>query len=137
MVLSEDFVTSRTEAGHPVLEEGNLHYVLAGLLAISCRNLTLFFTDKGHIGLSYLPYAIDGIRQNDVLVGLFGINLTFELRPVKFDRTYDPMHGEHRFSLVHIARISGHMYGHGFILGGPEVEWQHWSVLGLTEYAII
>jgi hypothetical protein len=138
MELFEDFVTSRMEAGHPALEEGKPHYVLAGLLAISCRNRTLFFTDEGHIGLSYHPDAVNGIHQDDVLVGLFGINLPVLLRPVHCDLTLDSTHGEHeRFLLINIARVSGHKYGHGFDLDEFEVEWQHWTTLGLREYAIV
>ena len=120
------------------MEEGNPHYVLAGLLAISCRYRALFFTDEGHIGLSYHTDAIDGIQQDDVLVRLLGINLPFLLRPINFDLSCDPLHSEHeRFSLMKIARISGHTYSHGFILDESEVKWQHWSILGLTEYAIV
>ncbi|KAF2680713.1 HET-domain-containing protein [Lentithecium fluviatile CBS 122367] len=87
----------------------------------------LFVTDKGHIGLSYHPDPFNGIRPGDLLVGLFGINFPFLLRPVAGG-----------YQMINVAYVVDHKWGHDFVeTAEPVTDWKELGNFGLKEYKII
>jgi hypothetical protein len=92
------------------------------------RNKTLFITDSGHIGQSYHPDPV-GIEVGDLLVGLFGINFPFIIRPL----------GEDRYRMINVAHVVDHEWGY---IPRPENKdcpkaWLNLENLGLREFEII
>jgi hypothetical protein len=63
-------------------------------------NRTLFITDSGHIGQTYHPNP-DGVRQGDILVGLFGINFPFVIHPLDHQK----------FRMINVAHVVDHEWG--------------------------
>jgi hypothetical protein len=85
------------------------------------------------VGLSYHPDTINGIRPGDVVVGLFGINLPFVLRPVSDGENYE---------MINVAYICKHSYSNPALVGLPEETtekdiWDNLETFGLKEYTIV
>lgn len=68
------------------------------LRSASCRNI--FVTDTGKFGQSYYPEQ-DAIRAGDVLVGLFGNNFPFILRPTSAEK----------YKMINVAYVIDHEWG--------------------------
>ena len=69
-----------------------------------------------------------------MLVGLFGINYPFLLKPKvdlatsKFDDTYE---------LISVAHVEDHRWGHDFVESAPEgTHWSEFAKNGLREFVI-
>lgn len=102
-------------------------------LTATAQNLILFVTREGHVGLSYHPDAINGIRPGDVVVGLFGINLPFILRRSVSSKDYN---------MVNIAFVAHHICSHPALKDAPEGTtendvWENLEKFGLQEYTIV
>ncbi|KAF1934846.1 hypothetical protein EJ02DRAFT_488412 [Clathrospora elynae] len=116
-------------------------------LSLRCRNRILFVTNEGHIGLSYHPDAVDGIRESDILTGLFGINVPFILRQIQLgnddhsddipdeapDERTQPI-SQSRYQMINIALVANHKYGHNFVeSAAPGTKWQYFKASGMRE----
>ena len=115
---------------------------------------TLFVTDIGQVGLSYHPDDVNGIRPGDIVVGLFGVNFPFILRPNEHDT----------YRMINVARVVDSEWGHEFLNNaergawhgdkdvihdrrhgwreGPRqfaqnVSWKDYEQYGLKEYTIV
>ena len=122
---------------------------LARVISLRSKNRIVFVTDTNMVGLCAHEDPITGIKEGDVLVGLFGINFPFILRR-------NPDEAE-RHSLIGIASVANHEWGHDFLgntfkhiderlanpYDGPEVKfeadvtWKDFEKHGLTEITII
>lgn len=100
----------------------------------SAHGMVLFTTDGGRNGMSYHPDTFRGILPGDVVVGLFGVNLPFILRPLdKEGKTY---------RMVNVAYLSGHECFHVSLRnaakGTTEDDvWNNLEGFGLREYVIV
>ena len=65
------------------------------------RNRTLFTTDSRRLGQPYHPDQ-NGIREGDILVGLFGINFPFILHPL----------ADGSYKMINIAHVVDHDWGY-------------------------
>lgn len=65
-----------------------------------------FATSSGEFGLTYHPDPIHGVRPGDVVVGLFGLNFPFLLRP-NDDKTW---------TMINVVGITSHTWGHTFLM---------------------
>jgi hypothetical protein len=93
----------------------------------------LFVTKGGRVGISYHPDAIQGIRSGDVVVGLFGANLPFILRPAELTEEY---------KMVNVAYVANHNYVHSALENAPEGTtqddvWNDLKKFGLQEFIIV
>jgi hypothetical protein len=117
------------------------------------RNLTkrtLYVTSNGLVGYTYHPDPVDGIRAGDVVVGLFGVNFPFILRPNE----------NASYSMVNVTNVLGHIFGHEFLRNreddvengildykwedgprarahAPSASWRDYETFGMREYAIV
>lgn len=101
--------------------------IMADILrSASCRNL--FVTDTGRFGQIYHSEN-DGICVGDVLVGLFGNNFPFVLRPI----------GAKQYKVINVAYVVEHQWGelHPAIERCEYVSWSDLEIYGLREYEII
>jgi hypothetical protein len=93
----------------------------------------IFVTKENHVGSSYHPDPINGIRPGDVVVGLFGINLPFVLQPASDGENYE---------MINVAYIGKHSYSNPALVGLPEETtekdiWDNLEAFGLEEYTIV
>ncbi|KAF2126584.1 hypothetical protein P153DRAFT_369281 [Dothidotthia symphoricarpi CBS 119687] len=89
---------------------------------------TLFMTEDGQIGEVYHPDRINGIRSGDQLVGLFGINMPFILRPGP--------RGYEMINMAHLPQLE--KLGHEFMENAtPEATWRDLEKYGMKEYVIV
>ena len=96
------------------------------LLALA-NDHTLFVTDSGHIGLSYHPNLDNSIRTGDLVIGFFGVNYPFLLRPVATG-----------YEMINVAHIAGHEWGHGFVEQGEvSGDWTELEQCELREFTIV
>lgn len=96
-------------------------------------NKTIFVTSNSHVGLTYHPDMLNGIRPGDVVVGLFGVSLPFVLRKVEQSNQYQ---------IINVASVSGHDLYHPELEGAAEGTteddvWEDLDRYGLQEYKII
>lgn len=93
----------------------------------------MFVTEEGHLGTLYHPEPLTAVQPGDVVVGLFGMNYPFVLRPhVKGENS------EQTYSMVNIAYVVGHEYGHDFVKNpNPGTKWEDFKEFGLREYTIV
>lgn len=98
------------------------------------REHRVFVTKENHVGMTYHPDS-DGVRKGDVLVGLFGINFPFVLRPVPGTLNE---HGIPSYQMINIAHVAHHKLEHDF-LGEitPDSKWSDYEKFGIREYRII
>lgn len=95
-------------------------------------NRIIFTTEEGHVGALYHPDPLVGVQSGDVVVGLFGTNVPFVLRPVP------KMDGEEQtYTMVNLAYVAGHKCGHEFVANPePGAKWEDSEQYGLREYTI-
>lgn len=92
-----------------------------------------FVTEEGDVGRAYHPDFENGIRAGDVIVGLFGINFPFILRKVPAEDGEETV-----YTMVNVAYITGHEWGHAFIESAPDdAEWPDIEQYGLQRYTIV
>lgn len=92
-----------------------------------------FVTEEGDVGRAYHPDFENGIRAGDVIVGLFGINFPFILRKVPAEDGEEAV-----YTMVNVAYITGHEWGHAFIESAPDdAEWPDIEQYGLQRYTIV
>jgi hypothetical protein len=92
-----------------------------------------FVTAEGQVGRAYHPDFENGIRAGDVVVGLFGINYPFILRKVPAEDGEEVV-----YTMVNVAYITGHEWGHDFIESAPDdAEWPNIEEYGLQRYTIV
>ena len=92
-----------------------------------------FVTEEGQVGRAYHPDFENGIRAGDVVVGLFGINYPFILRKVPAEDGEEVV-----YTMVNVAYITGHEWGHDFIESAPDdAEWPNIEEYGLQRYTIV
>lgn len=125
----------------------------------SRSDFILFVTEEGHVGTVYHPEPTTAVQPGDVVAGLFGINLPFVLRPLpqkehskrrayaskvrrflgsneKQRTNTEP--GERKYSMVNIAHVVGHQYGHDFVQNAkPDARWEAFGFFGLHRYTIV
>lgn len=65
----------------------------------------LFETEEGKAGSSYHPDLVAGVREGDLVVGLFSVNFPFILRP----------HNDGSHQMINVASVSDHDWGHKFL----------------------
>jgi hypothetical protein len=93
----------------------------------------IFITEQGHCGALYHPNPRTALQPGDIVVGLFGLNVPFALRPLP--RTDSE---EERYAMINLAFVAGHEYGHEFVKSsGPGTKWKDFEKLGLREYCIV
>lgn len=107
---------------------------------ISCKQLNdtlvrtahrriLFVTNTGRVGLTYHSDIEHGIRQGDIIAGLFGINFPFVLRSVP---------GASKFNMLNVAHIAAHEWGpDASNTATQDSDWDPLKPRGLSEYIII
>lgn len=105
----------------------NYEKVLKSVLD-SASNRTCFVTDSGQLGQSYMSER-NGIRAGDILVGLFGINFPFILRPLEDDK----------YKMLNVAYFVDHQWGEipkstASLRGGKR---RRQKAYGLREYEIV
>jgi hypothetical protein len=93
----------------------------------------VFVTAEGQVGRAYHPDFENGIRAGDIVVGLFGINYPFILRKVPAEDAEEVV-----YTMVNVAYITGHEWGHDFIESAPDdAEWPNIEEYGLQRYTIV
>ena len=93
----------------------------------------VFVTEEGQVGRAYHPDFENGIRAGDVVVGLFGINYPFILRKTPAEDGEQVV-----YTMVNVALITGHEWGHDFIENAPDdAEWPNIEEYGLQRYTIV
>jgi hypothetical protein len=108
-------------------------YYKAIIQLMSQDEFVLFITEKNQVGVAYHCDLENGIRHGDVVVGLFGINCPFVLRPVPGGLDGRPAH-----TMINIAHVANHKWGHEFLVNaGRTAEWRDFRRYGLEEYMII
>jgi hypothetical protein len=112
------------------LDEETLNTYLPSLLKTAeyVNHGTFFLTDQGQLGRSYHPRT-DGILPGDLLVGLFGIDMPFLLRPQD--------DGKHR--MINVAFVVDHVWGAmpGYEEHLPKEDWSNLEELGLRTFEIV
>ncbi|KAJ4310743.1 hypothetical protein N0V94_008292 [Neodidymelliopsis sp. IMI 364377] len=97
------------------------------------KNSIVFVTAKKHLGMAYHPDFQNGIRPGDIVVGLFGINFPFILRPVPGGIDRKPA-----YNMINVAYMANHKYGHEFVeKAPPKTSWRDLKEFGLQDYIII
>jgi hypothetical protein len=96
------------------------------------KDRTVLFTSEGHICLSYHPDAVNGFRPGDILVGLFGANIPFILRPLPSGKD---------FQMINVAYVFNHVCCRSILVDIPEETpaeyiWNNLEQYGLREYTI-
>lgn len=109
------------------------HTAVMRELTKTAQNQIVFVTSEGHVGLSYHPNAIAGIRSGDIVVGLFGVNLPFILRRKESSSNYQ---------MVNIAYVADYICAHSTLNDAPsgtteEDIWNNLEKFGLVEYVIV
>jgi hypothetical protein len=97
--------------------------IICSKVVSSAEKHIIFITENNKIGLTYHPDYVNGIRPGDLVVGLFGINFPFILRPT----------GDGHHQMINVARVHGIGWGHEF-LGNQD---NCFEVLPLDEIQII
>ena len=93
----------------------------------------IFVTAEEQVGRAYHPDFENGIRAGDIVVGLFGINYPFILRKVPAEDGEETV-----YTMVNVAYIVGHEWGHDFIESAPDdAEWPNIEEYGLQRYTIV
>jgi hypothetical protein len=93
----------------------------------------VFITAEKHLGMVYHPDFQNGIQPGDIVVGLFGINFPFILRPVPGGIDRKPA-----YNMINVAYIANHNYGHDFVENAPpKTSWRDLREFGLQDYIII
>lgn len=107
-------------------------------------NRISFLTTDNVLGITHHPDLDNGIRPGDVIVGLFGINFPFILRPVD-DSSY---------SMINVTGLATHSWGHSFFNNSEEYSnrdmfsppehfhkvgatWKDYAEHGMEEYVIV
>ncbi|OAK97710.1 HET-domain-containing protein [Phaeosphaeriaceae sp. SRC1lsM3a] len=111
-------------------------------------NRIFYIADNGSMGLTYHPNPSDGVRPGDVVVGLFGINFPFILRP----------NSDVSYKMINVASATRHRWGHDFLknteddlaneLGSwmqglrasrnmPTATWKDYEKYGMKEYVLV
>ena len=133
---SEDQIASCTQIMTERLDDDEFHIEDSNVLDffLQTREHRVFITKENHVGMTYHPDP-DGVRKGDVLVGLFGLNLPFVLRPVP--GTLDE-HGIPSYQMINIAHVAHHKFEHDF-LGEitPGSKWSDYEKFGIREYRIV
>jgi hypothetical protein len=108
-----------TELFNPKLNQTNVSMGVRRVMRRLCsdivanvRNRTLFLMDNGGTGLSYHPDSINGIRPGDLVVGLFGTNFPFILRPNE----------DNSYRMINVAGVSC-WWGHQFLGNHEQGAW--------------
>jgi hypothetical protein len=117
--------------GENHLTERQCH-MLANLSESACDKI-IFTTSTGRVGLAYHPDVATGIRPNDIVVGLFDLNLPFVLRKAEL---------ENHYQMVNVAYINEHAWFHPALESTPDGTteahiWQNLDEYGLEEFRII
>lgn len=93
----------------------------------------LFLTDKDDVGLTYHPDPQNGVRPDDELIGLFGINYSMILRAVEGGLDGAPAH-----TMINVCHVADHELGHDFLKDTkPDARWEDFEKDGLKRYTII
>jgi hypothetical protein len=118
---------------------------LAKAISLRSTGRIVFVTDNNLVGMCEHEGASAGVRSGDVLVGLFGVNLPFNLRCNNDESS--------THSMIQNASVANHQWGHEF-LGNtfdpwgvpprgdvqsfdPKVMWKDFEKFGMKEYTII
>ncbi|KAJ4299359.1 hypothetical protein N0V90_004604 [Kalmusia sp. IMI 367209] len=102
---------------------------LNDILVRTAHRRTLFVTDTGRVGLSYHPDIKYGIRNGDIVTGLFGINFPFILRATP---------GETSLTMVNVAHVAAHEWHKVSVECAAEItDSRSLQSRGLTEYIIV
>ncbi|KAL5387688.1 hypothetical protein DPSP01_003483 [Paraphaeosphaeria sporulosa] len=100
---------------------------------VGVRGRILFVTEEGDVGALYHPEPLTAVQPGDVVVGLFGINFPFVLRPI----VEEPGDGQ-TYAMVNIAHVANHEYGHDFVRNAEsDAEWRDFEKFGMREYTIV
>ncbi|KAL1594059.1 hypothetical protein SLS59_009090 [Nothophoma quercina] len=133
---SEDNIASCTQIMTERRDDDELHIEDSSVLHLfsHTRKHRVFITKENHVGMIYHPDP-NGVRKGDVLVGLFGINFPFVLRPVP--GTIDEQ-GIPSYQMINMAHVAHHKFEHDF-LGEitPDSKWSDYEKFGIREYRII
>lgn len=87
----------------------------------------LFVTQDNKMGAAYHYDLDNGIRPGDEVVGLFGINFPYVLRPVSGI-----------YKMINMAHVVDHQLGHDFVKDvSPATRWSDFQNHGLREYTIV
>jgi hypothetical protein len=107
-------------------------FMLGGQHTFHIDNV-VFVTAEGQVGRAYHPDFENGIRAGDIVVGLFGINYPFILRKVPAENGEETV-----YTMVNVAYITGHEWGHDFVKSAPDdEEWPDIEKYGLQRYTIV
>lgn len=97
------------------------------------EDVLLFVTEEGGVGTLYHPQPLTAVQPGDVVVGLFGINFPFVLRPNPRRKG-----AKQTYTMINIAHVVDHKYGHNFLNNaGPGAKWEDYEEFGLREYIIV
>ncbi|KAL1606240.1 hypothetical protein SLS60_003642 [Paraconiothyrium brasiliense] len=108
-------------------QDSTLYNLACNILSV-CLDETIFVTDYGRLGRIYYHDPNDSVKIGDIVVGLFGVNLPFVLRPNE--------NGTYR--ILNLAFILDHECKHDFLHNvGEGATWEEFERYGIKEYAIV
>lgn len=95
-------------------------------------NRICFVTADQNIGITHHPDPDNGVRVGDLVVGLFGINFPFILRPTT----------KSKYIMVNVTGLHDHTWGHAFWKQTSDrksgnASWKDYKKHGMKEYVIV